>query len=175
MELALLKSKTFQNIIFGALIAVLALASIGMIVYLQRTGRITQLLTGLVGRIALKEETPPPAVEEVPTEKLEEEFVPPTPKVYEKEAEKGEGITHLARKTLEEYLAETEMEINLTPEHKVFIEDYLKDKTGDRWLKPGEKISFSEELIVEAINEALKLTPEQLNNLKKYSALVPSL
>ena len=174
MELAIIRSKTFQKIIFGALIVVLALASIGMIVYLQRTGRITQLLTGLVGRIAQKEETPP-AVEEVPTEKLEEEFVPPTPKVYEKEAEEGEGITHLARMSLNDYLSETEMEINLTAEHKIFIEDYLKDKTGDRWLKPGEKVSFSEELIVEAINKALQLTPEQLQNLKQYSALVPNL
>ena len=146
-----------------------------MIVYLQRTGRINQLLTGLVGRIALKEETPPPAVEEVPTEKLEEEFVPSTPKVYEKEAEEGEGITHLARMSLNDYLSETEMEINLTAEHKIFIEDYLKDKTGDRWLKPGEKVSFSEELIVEAINKALQLTPEQLQNLEQYSTLVPNL
>ena len=91
MELALLKSKTFQNIIFGALIVVLALASIGMIVYLQRTGRITQLLTGLVGRIALKEETPP-AVEEMPSEKLEEEVIPPLQKFMKKRRKRVRGL-----------------------------------------------------------------------------------
>jgi hypothetical protein len=173
MELAILKSKTVQKIIFGIVVAILALASIGMIVYLQRTGKIGQLISGLTGKLAVEEKAPP--AQEKPAEKLTQEVLPPTPKVYEKEAEKGEGITHLARKALKDYLAETKMEINLTPEHKIFIEDYLKDKTGDYWLKPGQKISFSEELIVEAINQALKLTPEQLQNLKKYSALVPSI
>lgn len=174
MEIAIIRSKTFQKIIFGVLVFVLALATIGMLFYLQKTGRISELLSGL-GRFALTppEETPAP-VEEVPSQ-LTEEIVPPVPKVYEKEAEEGEGITHLARKVLKDYLAETKMEINLTPEHKIFIEDYLKDKTGDRWLKPGEKVSFSEKLIVEAINEALKLTPEQLENLKQYTVLVTDL
>jgi hypothetical protein len=174
MELALLKSKTVQKIIFGVVVAILALASVGMIVYLQKTGKIGQLISGLIGRLAVEKEASPP-VQEKPAEKLTEEVLPPKPKVYEKEAKKGEGITHLARKALNDYLAETKMEINLTPEHKIFIEDYLKDKTGDYWLKPGQKISFSEELIVEAINQALKLTPEQLQNLKKYSALVPTI
>lgn len=175
MELAIIRSKTFQKILFGVLVAVLALATIGMLVYLERSGRISQLLTGLPFGFALREEAPPALVEEVPIEKLTEEIVTSVPKVYEKEAEEGEGITHLARKALNDYLTETKMEINLTPEHKIFIEDYLKDRTGERWLKPGEKVSFSEELIVQAINEALKLTPEQLNNLRQYSTLVSNL
>lgn len=174
MELALIRSKTFQKIFFWVLVAVLALATIGMIVYLQKTGRITTLLSGLLPRLTLREETSPP-IEETPPEKLTEEVLPPAPKIYEKEAEEGEGITHLARKALKDYLTETKMEINLTPEHKIFIEDYMKDKIGERWLKLGEKVSFSEKLIVEAINEALKLTPEQLANLKQYSALVGNL
>ena len=178
MEIAIIRSKTFQRIIFGVLIAVLALASIEMLIYLQKTGKMSQLLSGLLGRLALEKETPPPTEEmptELPVEKLSEQFLPPTPKVYEEEADKGEGVTHLARKTLKEYLEETEMELDLTSEHKIFIEDYLQKKTGNKSLKLGEKITFSEELIVKAINEALKLTPEQLNNLKKYSTLVPEL
>ena len=44
--------------------------------------------------------------------------------------------------------------------------------TGDKWVKLKETLTFSEELIVEAINKARQLTPDQLENLKQYSALV---
>lgn len=96
-------------------------------------------------------------------------------KVYEETAEAGEGITHLARKALKKYLADNKTDFELTPEHKIYIEDYLQNKTGDRWLSLGEKITFSQELIEEAINTAQKLTSEQLENLQQYSALVSSL
>jgi|YelNatPaOPRAMG01_1025707.scaffolds.fasta_scaffold09233_9 hypothetical protein len=97
------------------------------------------------------------------------------PKIYEETAETGEGITHLARKALKKYLEEKGEGLNLTPEHKIFIEDYLQKKTGDYWLKVGQKLSFSEELIKEAIEKAKSLTPEQLQNLTQYAKLVPEL
>ena len=84
----------------------------------------------------------------------------------------GEGITHLARRALKSY-TENNSE-NLTDEHKIYIEDYLKDSIGSRPLEVGEEITFSEDLIKEAIDASLELTPEQLNNLEKYSALVVS-
>lgn len=93
-------------------------------------------------------------------------------KVYEETAQQGEGITHLARKALKDYLAEKGAGLNLTPEHKIYIEDYVKDRTGDRWLKIGETLTFSEELLVEAINQAQQLSASQLENLKQYSQLV---
>ena len=96
------------------------------------------------------------------------------PKVYEEVAEPGEGITHLARKALKEYLKEKRGP-NLTPEHKIFIEDYLQKKTGDYWLKVGQKLTFSEELIKEAIEKAQTLTQDQLQNLSQYVQLVPGL
>jgi len=116
-------------------------------------------------------------------EKLPEVVItPPTegqaesqPKIYEETAEPGEGITHLARKALRDYLKEKGGELNLSPEHKIFIEDYLQKKTGDYWLKVGQKLTFSEELIKEAIEKARSLTPEQLQNLTQYAKLVPSL
>ena len=84
----------------------------------------------------------------------------------------GEGITHLARRALKNY-TENNSE-NLTNEHKIYVEDYLKDSIGSRPLEVGEEITFSEDLIKEAIDASLELTPEQLNNLEKYSALVVS-
>ncbi|MBU4030594.1 hypothetical protein KJ756_00265, partial [Patescibacteria group bacterium] len=63
---------------------------------------------------------------------------------------------------------------NLTNEHKIYIEDYLKDQVGSRPLEVGEEITFSEDLIKEAIDASLELSPEQLKNLEKYSALVVS-
>ena len=47
-------------------------------------------------------------------------------------------------------------------EHKIYIEDYLKDEIGSRPLEVDEEIAFSEDLIREAIEASLQLTPEQL-------------
>jgi len=114
-----------------------------------------------------------PAVEE---EGLEEEYVEEKDEVVKKEyievAGSGEGITHLARRALRRYLEEHPQDFEITPEHKIYIEDYIRRQTGDHWLMLGETLTFSEELIVEAINRARQLTPEQLENLKQYSQLV---
>jgi len=85
-------------------------------------------------------------------------------------ANPGEGVTHLARRALKNYLEDNPQE--LTNEHKVYIEDYLKDKTGSNPLEIGEEVSFSEGLVKEAIDASLQLTPDQLKNLEQYSALV---
>ncbi len=82
----------------------------------------------------------------------------------------GEGVTHLARRALKDYLKDNNRE--LTEEHKIYIEDYLKDKTSSEPLEVGEEITFSEDLIKEAIDASLELTPEQLSNLEQYSVLV---
>ncbi len=94
---------------------------------------------------------------------------------YTEKAEKGEGITHLARKALKKYLQEQGQPFKVTPEHKVFVEDYMAKKLGGRWLKLGEALEFSEDLLKEALAKAEKLTPEQLTNLTQYSQLVPAL
>ncbi len=94
---------------------------------------------------------------------------------YHEKAEKGEGITHLARKALQEYLSENNVDFELTPEHKIYIEDYMKDRTGSRFLEVGEEITFSVDLIQEAINSAHQLTQEQLNRITVYAQMVPSL
>lgn len=109
----------------------------------------------------------------------EEEIKPDTQKIPEaikkdgniiEKAIKGDGVTHLSRRVLKNYLTDNPQE--LTNEHKIYIEDYLKDNIGSRPLEIGEEISFSEDLIQQAIDASLELTPEQLKNLEKYSALV---
>jgi uncharacterized protein YneF (UPF0154 family) len=135
-------------------------------------------LPALVGSIAEKiKQSPRQAAEEIgPAPEVKEEIPEKTePKKYIEEAKKGEGITHLARRTLKEYLKENPQEPSLSPEHKVYIEDYLAKKMGGGWLQLGEKVEFSQELLKEAIQKAETLTPQQLENLTQFSQLVPSL
>ena len=87
-------------------------------------------------------------------------------------AEKGQGITHLARKSLDRYLKEVDKSVELSNEQKIYIEDYLQNRTGSSGLKIGEAKTFSTDLIKEAIDASKKLTPSQLENLKKYSQIV---
>ena len=85
----------------------------------------------------------------------------------------GDGVTHLARRALKDYLSDNPQKgTDLTNEHKVYIEDYLKDKTGSQPLEVGDQVSFSKDLIQEAIDASLSLTENQLKSLEKYSALV---
>lgn len=83
-------------------------------------------------------------------------------------AEKGDGITHLARKALGEYLKETGQGSDLTPEHKIYIEDYMQNRTGSQKVSIGQQQSFSEGLITDAISSAKTLSPRSLENLQKY-------
>lgn len=86
-------------------------------------------------------------------------------------AEPGDGVTHLARKSLKKYL-ELNPGIQLKNEHKIYIEDYLKDKVGSQPLEIGDTIRFSTNDISLAIDEALSLTDAQVQNLSQYVLLV---
>lgn len=90
-------------------------------------------------------------------------------------AGKGDGTTHLARRALANYL-EKNPDSTLTAEHKIYIEDYLRKKSGFRGrVFTGTSVEFSKDLIKGAIDASKQLNERQLNNLKKYSARVPSL
>jgi len=169
------KPKIKKATLVKILIIALALTMIAGYFILQRMDRLPEVNLGqLLAKLAIiaPQEALPPAEELVPEEL--EITLPPVGKIYEQTAEAGEGITHLARKALREYL-EDKGGPDLTPEQKIYIEDYLQNRIGDRPLELGEKISFSENLITEAIDRAQQLTPEQLENLQQYSALVPLL
>ena len=87
----------------------------------------------------------------------------------------GDGTTVLARRALANYL-EKNPDSELTPEHKIYIEDYLRkhvDFKGKVFV--GTSVEFSKELIQGAITQAKGLNDSQLKNLHKYAVRVPSL
>ena len=90
---------------------------------------------------------------------------------------KGNGVTHLARQALKEYLKDKpELAKELTAEHKIYIEDYLRKnvENSPEILQMNDTITFSQDLIQDAIDQAQKLTDSQLTNLEKYVPLAPS-
>ena len=107
-------------------------------------------------------------------EEIEEDFNSGDIKnIYTETAEIGDGITHLARRALKDYLSREN--IKLSAEQKIYIEDYMQNETGTRSLGLGETVSFSRALVENAISQAQLLTDSQLQNLEQYSRLVPSL
>ncbi len=87
----------------------------------------------------------------------------------------GDGVTHLARRALANYL-EKNPDSTLTPEHKIYIEDYLRKHVGFTGrVYVGTSVEFSKDLVSQAIEQSKKLNESQLKNLHKYAVLVPSL
>ncbi len=87
----------------------------------------------------------------------------------------GEGKTHLARRALANYL-EKNTDSELTKEHKIYIEDYLrKNVSSQQKIYAGSSIEFSKDMIQKAIEQSKKLNDKQLQNLQKYSARVSAL
>lgn len=98
-----------------------------------------------------------------------------TEKSFVETASKGDGTTKLARKALANYL-EKNTDSSLTPEHKIYIEDYLrKNVKHDGGVHIGTSVEFSKDLISDAITKSKNLSAEQLKNLHKYAVRVPSL
>lgn len=99
-------------------------------------------------------------------------------KTYTYIAKNGEGTTHLARYAIKDYLLNDPtgktLKAKLTSEHKVYAEDFIKDVVSKSSLKVGESLSFSVDLIQEAINKSLKLNDKQLANLKQFTKKIVS-
>jgi len=90
-------------------------------------------------------------------------------------AGKGDGTTKLARKALADYL-EKNPDSSLTPEHKIYIEDYLRKNISHKGgVSIGTSVEFSKSLIADSISKSKNLTAGQLKNLHKYAVRVPSL
>lgn len=88
---------------------------------------------------------------------------------YKVIAEKGEGITHLARKAIEKYLSENN-DSELTAAHRIYIEDYVQNRIGNEKIEIGHEETISKKTIEEAVSASKKLSPKSLDNLKKYTA-----
>lgn len=84
----------------------------------------------------------------------------------------GQGLTHLARSAVANYL-DKNPDSALTAEHKIYIEDYLRKNVGHQGgVHIGTSVEFSKSLIEGAIAKSKTLSDSQLNNLKQYSARV---
>ena len=91
---------------------------------------------------------------------------------YLEKAEKGDGVTHLARKATQKFLQENLQDFKVTDEHKVYVEDYLAKKTNIQSLELNQEVEFSADLIEEAVNKSSELSQSQLDNLTQYANLV---
>lgn len=89
---------------------------------------------------------------------------------YTEVAQAGDGVTHLARRATTRYLAENSADYTVTNEHRIYIEDYIKDQLGRDRLEIGDSRSVSYGLIEEAVAAAGQLNNSQLNNLSKYTS-----
>jgi len=132
--------------------------------------------TGTEGVIGQQEET---ATDATASQKSKQ--VAPTGTSQETEgsfvetAGKGDGTTLLARRALANYL-EKNPDSELTPEHKIYIEDYLRKHVDFKGkVSIGTSVEFSKRLVQEAITKSKILNDSQLKNLHKYAVRVPSL
>jgi len=89
--------------------------------------------------------------------------------VFTETAQKGDGVTHLARRALADYLKKTGGDSTLTKEHKIYIEDYLQNKTSDEMLETGQQKTFQKTLIEEAIQKSKTLTSGQLQQIAPFA------
>lgn len=95
-----------------------------------------------------------------------------TESAFVETAERGDGLTHLARRATTHYL-EKNADSSLTAEHRIYIEDYLRKKVGhEGGTHVGTSVAFSKDLIREAVDASKQLNERQLENLKQYSARV---
>lgn len=101
----------------------------------------------------------PLILDQTPQGFLNERYASEDAKVWKKEItifkempEKGEGITHLARKVINDYLSKVDFfETNsLTDRERICLEDCLQNMTGYEWLLLRETRTFSATLLKKA-------------------------
>lgn len=94
---------------------------------------------------------------------------------FDETAVAGDSLTTLARRAAKHYLEKNPTE-GLSAEHKIYIEDYLQKQINhSTGVNLGEKVSFSKDLINQAVSMSKRLNENQLKNLQKYSAMVSEL
>lgn len=95
-----------------------------------------------------------------------------TTDAYTEVAARGESVTKLARRSAARYLEANPQDFEVTNEHRIYVEDFLKDQTKRAPLSVGGTRSFSKNTIREAVEASQKLTDAQLQHLQKYSKTV---
>lgn len=171
--------KHYRKIVFAAVIVFLAAgANYFYQSYQARTALLKPVLDQITVNPSGPSSTPNAAVEKV---KGTASLAPAAEKNNGRitvAAAKGNGPTHLARRALKEYVKDKpELAQKLGAEQRIYIEDYLSKHLGSqpKDLHPGDRLSFSDSDIQNAITGALALTDSQIKNLSRYVPLVPSL
>ncbi len=120
-----------------------------------------------------KKEMPKEMAKEEPKKEDNAQSSEETNEAFVEKAQRGDSLTVLARRATKNYLEKNNLE--LTTEHKIYVEDYLSKSVGKKRLVVGGSVSFSKTLIQDAIEKANTLKPNQLENLKKYSSRVSNI
>ena len=84
----------------------------------------------------------------------------------EKIAQPRQGLTHLARAALADFISSKEIGLNRT--QKLFAETYLVTKLNNRLINAGDVVTFKVNDLTETIEKAQALTPYQLQEWGKY-------
>jgi energy-coupling factor transporter transmembrane protein EcfT len=88
-------------------------------------------------------------------------------------AEAGDGITHLARKAVAEYLTDTDQVKDFSRAEKVYLEDFLQNHVGTFGLKVGQTEVFATSEIEDAVTAVNGVDTNSLEaNLAKYVSKV---
>lgn len=85
----------------------------------------------------------------------------------------GDGVTHLARNAVAEYIKDKN--ISLSKEQKLYAETVLKNTYYQHSIDVSEDISFSLDDLSDTVQKAQNLTEGQIQAWSKYTASVPSL
>lgn len=89
---------------------------------------------------------------------------------YVEVAQKGDGITRMARRATSRYLNDNAVDFAVTNEHRIYIEDYIKDHMQRTPTHIGTEREISFDLIKAAVESAKTLNGKQLKNLTKYTS-----
>jgi hypothetical protein len=85
----------------------------------------------------------------------------------------GDGVTHLARNAVAEYIKDKD--ISLSKEQKLYAETVLKNQYYQKSLNTGQDISFNLDHLSDTVQKAQNLTEGQIHTWSQYTASVPSL
>lgn len=91
---------------------------------------------------------------------------------YVEVAQAGNGVTHLARRAADRWLLQNNAGYTVSNEHRIYIEDYIKDQLGSKPLNLGAEVSIPFEMIAAAVKAAGTLNERQLQNLTPYASAV---
>ena len=92
---------------------------------------------------------------------------------YTMTAERGDGVTHLARDAVSQYLENNpDQAEQVTPAHRVYLETVLTQRNYQPSLEVGETVSFSQSEVSNAVQDAVELPQDEVNDWQPYVAQV---